>query len=90
MVVGEADGKRAIGLTVRRDGRDIDLDARREVILSGGAYNSPQLLVLSGIGDADELKKLGIAAVHHLPGVGKNLQDHATGWIEMEDRSKNS
>ncbi len=83
-------GKRAIGLTVRHEGREIDLTARREVILSGGAYNSPQLLMLSGIGDADELKKRGIAVVHHLPGVGKNLQDHPTGWIEMEDRSRKS
>jgi choline dehydrogenase-like flavoprotein len=84
------DGKRAAGLTVRHEGREIELNARREIILSGGAYNSPQLLMLSGIGDADELKKQGIAVVHHLPGVGKNLQDHATGWIEMEDRSKKS
>ena len=80
-------GKRAIGLTIRHEGREIDLDARREVILSGGAYNSPQLLMLSGIGDAEELKKHGIAVVHHLPGVGRNLQDHPTGWLEMEDRS---
>jgi choline dehydrogenase-like flavoprotein len=43
--------------------------------------------MLSGVGDADELKRHGIAVIHHLPGVGKNLQDHPTGWIEMEDRS---
>jgi choline dehydrogenase-like flavoprotein len=50
--------------------------ARREVILSAGAFQSPQLLLLSGVGDAGELQKHGIPVVHHLPGVGKNLQDH--------------
>ena len=50
--------------------------ARREVILTSGAFNSPQLLMLSGIGDADALKNLGIAPLQHLPGVGANLQDH--------------
>jgi choline dehydrogenase len=50
--------------------------AEREVLLCGGAINSPQLLLLSGIGPADELRRHGIAAVHDLPGVGKNLQDH--------------
>ncbi|KAL5114138.1 hypothetical protein ACEQ8H_007982 [Pleosporales sp. CAS-2024a] len=50
--------------------------ASREVIVSGGTYNSPQLLKLSGVGPADELKQFGIPVVHHLPGVGTNLQDH--------------
>jgi len=50
--------------------------ARKEVILSAGAFQSPQLLMLSGIGDAAELQKHGIPVVHHLPGVGKNLKDH--------------
>ena len=50
--------------------------ATKEVVLSAGAFQSPQLLLLSGIGDADELKKYGIATKKHLPGVGKNLQDH--------------
>jgi 4-pyridoxate dehydrogenase len=50
--------------------------ARREIIVSSGAFNSPQLLMLSGIGDADALRKLGIVAVQDLPGVGGNLQDH--------------
>lgn len=52
------------------------LRAKREVILSGGAFNSPQLLLLSGIGPEDELRAHGIAPVHVLPGVGQNLQDH--------------
>ena len=50
--------------------------ATKEVLLSAGAYNSPQILMLSGVGDADELKRHGIALKKHLPGVGKNLQDH--------------
>ncbi len=50
--------------------------ATKEVLLSAGAYNSPQILMLSGIGDSDELKRHGITVKKHLPGVGKNLQDH--------------
>ncbi|HEV7349212.1 GMC family oxidoreductase [Telluribacter sp.] len=50
--------------------------ARREVVLSAGSFNSPQLLMLSGIGEAEELKRHGIVVKKHLPGVGKNLQDH--------------
>jgi choline dehydrogenase-like flavoprotein len=52
------------------------LRARREVILAAGAFQSPQLLMLSGIGDGDALSAHGIGVVHHLPGVGRNLQDH--------------
>lgn len=70
------DGKRAIGIDYRKDGALHSIRARREIILSGGAYGSPQLLLLSGIGPAEELKPLGIDVVHDLPGVGKNLQEH--------------
>ncbi|WP_367607819.1 choline dehydrogenase [Legionella sp. W05-934-2] len=58
--------------------------ANREVILCGGAINSPQLLMLSGIGDADELKQVGIVCKHPLPGVGKNLQDHLEIYIQQQ------
>ncbi len=68
---------RAVGIDYLQDGQAKQARAGREVILSGGAYNSPQLLLLSGIGPADELTALGIAPIHDLPGVGKNLQDHA-------------
>ncbi|BAK65623.1 choline dehydrogenase [Sphingobium sp. SYK-6] len=61
---------------VDREGRTQRVAARQEIILSGGAYNSPQVLMLSGIGPADELAAHGIDMVHHLPGVGRNLQDH--------------
>ena len=68
---------RARGVAYIRNGESFTAHASREIVLSGGAYNSPQLLLLSGIGPADELKSVGVAPVHHLPGVGRNLQDHA-------------
>ncbi len=70
------EGNRAVGLDYVKDGLARSVRAEREVILSGGAFNSPQLLMLSGIGPADELKALGIQPQHDLPGVGRNLQDH--------------
>ncbi|QGX96821.1 glucose-methanol-choline oxidoreductase [Roseovarius faecimaris] len=70
------DGTRATGLMVRHRRRSIALKARREVIVSGGAFGSPHLLKLSGIGPADELRAHGITPVVNLPGVGENLQDH--------------
>ena len=54
----------------------------REVILCGGAFNSPQLLQVSGIGDSEDLKKVGVEPVHHLPGVGANLQDHLEVYVQ--------
>ena len=70
------EGKRAVGVEYRQRGRVMTVRANKEVILSAGAFQSPQLLMLSGIGDAAELQKHGIPVVHHLPGVGKNLKDH--------------
>jgi choline dehydrogenase-like flavoprotein len=70
------DGARATGVALRRNGRAEAAIARREVILAGGVINSPKLLMLSGIGDADALARHGIAVRAHLPGVGCNLQDH--------------
>jgi choline dehydrogenase-like flavoprotein len=67
---------RAIGVRVKHRGRIRLIEARREVIVSGGAFGSPQLLLLSGIGPRDELAAHGIDVVHELPGVGQNLQDH--------------
>jgi choline dehydrogenase len=69
-------GNRASGLEYRARGRLLTAAAEREVILCGGAYNSPQLLMLSGIGPADELRRHGIAVVQDSPSVGSNLQDH--------------
>jgi choline dehydrogenase len=70
------EGRRATGLVVRRGGKDLQIEAAREVILSGGTIGSAQVLQLSGVGDAQALQRLGIPSVQHLPGVGANLQDH--------------
>jgi choline dehydrogenase len=70
------EGNRAIGVEYVFDGREYAIHAHREVILCGGAVNSPQLLMLSGIGPAEHLERHGIEVVHNLPGVGENLQDH--------------
>jgi len=70
------EGNRAVGIEYRRGGKLHQVNARREVILSGGAINSPQLLMLSGIGDGSALAQHGIAVQQHLPAVGQNLQDH--------------
>lgn len=69
-------GARIHGVRVRQAGQDVDLLARREVIVSAGAVGSPQLLQCSGIGDGDALQPLGIEVRQHLPRVGQNLQDH--------------
>jgi len=70
------EGKRAVGIEFVQKGVKRSLRARHELILSSGAFNSPQLLLLSGVGPADDLLKLDIPVVHELPGVGQNLVDH--------------
>jgi len=70
------EGRRAVGVEVEQGGSIKRIAARREVIVSGGAINSPVLLMNSGVGPAAELKQVGIEVHHDLPGVGKNLQDH--------------
>jgi choline dehydrogenase len=78
------EGKRAIGVAYAKGGIEHRGTARREVILSGGPINSPQLLKLSGIGPATELRALDIAVLHDLPGVGENLQDHLEFYFQQE------
>lgn len=70
------EGKRAVGIEFVQKGVKRSLRARHELILSSGAFNSPQLLLLSGVGPAGDLLKLDIPVVHELPGVGQNLVDH--------------
>jgi len=70
------DGRQVIGVTGRRQGQPFEVRARREVILCGGAVNSPALLMQSGIGPPEELRRHEIDVVHALGGVGRNLQDH--------------
>ena len=77
------DGKRAIGVEYRRGNNLETVRARREVILSAGAINSPKLLKLSGIGPGAELRKHGIPVLHDLPGVGENLQDHVEFYFQV-------
>ncbi|NOW45259.1 choline dehydrogenase [Novosphingobium sp. SG751A] len=69
-------GKRATGIAFERHGVNQTAIARREIVLCGGAYGSPQLLMLSGIGRAPDLARHGVGVVHELPGVGQNLQEH--------------
>ena len=70
------DGKRAIGVEFARGGTVDRAEAGREVVLSAGAVNSPQILQLSGVGDPDHLTRIGVPVQHALPGVGQNMQDH--------------
>jgi choline dehydrogenase len=71
------DGKRCTGVTYTdRSGTEHVVKANREVVLSGGAINSPQILMVSGIGEAEQLREHGVEVKHDLPGVGKNMQDH--------------
>ncbi len=70
------EGKRAVGVAWEQDGQAKQAHAAREVVLCGGAINSPQLLMLSGIGPAEHLREHGIEVVQDLPGVGGNLHDH--------------
>ena len=69
-------GGRATGVEYARSGRLVTAVANSEIIVSAGAYGSPQLLMLSGIGNAAELREVGVAPVHELPGVGRELADH--------------
>ncbi len=70
------EGQRAVGVSYRLGREQRIARAEAEVIVSGGAVNSPQLLMLSGIGPADHLREVGVEVAHHLPGVGENLHDH--------------
>ena len=74
---------RAIGIVYERDGERIEARARREVLLCGGSYNSPQLLMLSGVGPAAELREFGIEPIVDLPGVGRNLSEHVVFHVQF-------
>ncbi|MBI3648286.1 MAG: choline dehydrogenase, partial [Actinobacteria bacterium] len=76
------EGNRAVGVEYSLGGGAAQEVEAGEVILCGGAINSPQTLQVSGVGNADDLKNLGIDVVHHLPGVGENLQDHLEVYIQ--------
>jgi len=78
------DGTRAAGITYRQNGREQTAQVSGEIVLAGGAINSPQLLQLSGVGPADHLRGLGVDVVHDSPGVGADLQDHYQARLVLE------
>lgn len=80
-------GGRATGVRYRVGGEEEIARASREVILSAGAIGSPHLLLLSGVGPAEELRARGVAVVHDLPGVGRNLQDHLLAGVLFADKA---
>ena len=84
------DERRATGVDVLTAGGERRLTARREVIVSGGAVLSPQLLMLSGIGDETALRNAGVEVKHHLPGVGAHYHDHLAVGVLMEMRNTES
>ena len=82
------DGKRASGVEVVYEGKAIRIGAGCEIVLSMGAFNTPKVLMQSGVGDEAELQRLGIPLVQHLPGVGQNFQDHIAAsciWEAEQD-----
>ena len=70
------EGRKCVGVTYRRGNQKEKIRASKEIVLCGGAYNSPHLLQVSGIGPASHLKEIGVDVLHDLPGVGSNLADH--------------
>lgn len=80
--------RRAVGVVYRKDGAEHELRAGKEVILSGGAYNSPQLLMLSGIGPAERLARHGIAVAVDAPGVGRDLSEHPLVYMTFAAKGR--
>ena len=78
------EARRCVGVEYRQDGQLTIMRATREVVVSGGVFNSPQILMLSGIGEAETLQRLGIKVVANRPSVGRNLQDHV--GVSLEQR----
>jgi len=78
------EGLRAVGVAYHHRGESLEARAEREVILCAGAVGSPQILLLSGVGPAEELARIGITPIHDLPGVGKNLHDHLELDLQWE------
>ena len=82
------DGNKAVGVEYIKGGKKYRVDADKEIILSGGTYNSAQLLLLSGIGPAKHLKEIGVEVVSDRKNVGQNLQDHPSVMIEFERKTR--
>ncbi len=84
------DDQKAKGIEVKIKNKKEKIFANKEVIISAGSINSPQLLLISGIGPANDLNDLGIKVIKDLPGVGKNLQDHIETYIQQECKTSNT
>jgi len=82
------DGKTAVGVEYQQGDQVTRVRARKEVLICASAFNSPKLLMLSGIGPAEQLREHGIDVVHDLPGVGENLQDHLEVWVQQRCSQK--
>ena len=78
------EGKRAVGVEYEQGGQVRTLSAAKEIVVCGGAVNSPALLELSGVGHAERLTELGISVVHDLAGVGENMHDHLGVYVKHE------
>ena len=84
------DGQRCVGVAYRQGTEQREIRAAKEVILSGGSINSPHLLQISGVGPAEHLQSIGVPVVHHLPGVGGNLQDHYVARVSHRVKGSTS
>ncbi len=83
-------GKKAVGVEVMQNSSITQFKAEREVIVCAGAFHSPHILLNSGIGETSHLEDVGVAAVHDLPGVGKNLHDHPASFVAMDMQDSTS
>ncbi len=81
------DGKRAVGIEAESGGEVFSIDGD-EIILSGGAIASPQILMLSGVGPADHLREMGIPVIHDMPGIGENLRDHPAAFVLLRGKGE--
>jgi choline dehydrogenase-like flavoprotein len=86
----EFSGRRATGVRLKRGEETFTVGASREIVLSSGSIGSPHILLLSGVGPAEQLRKHGVEMVADLPGVGRNLQDHPDVRVTVLDRSRTS
>jgi 4-pyridoxate dehydrogenase len=84
----EFNGLKATGVTYKKGEQTVSVHASREVILSGGSINTPQVLTISGVGDGTKIKSLGLNVLKNLPGVGKNLIDHTSASINYRRKDR--
>ena len=84
------EGGRAVGVEIEREGNVSKLGARKEIVVAGGTFHSPHILMHSGVGDETALRAAGITPVHHLPAVGRHLKDHPSAPIAMDTADSTS